>query len=184
MGFLTAAVVAVAALAVLNLVLTLGVVRRLREHSQQLGRLAVGGLSGLGGPGEELILPVGERPDEFTAHTVDGGEVSLASLRRPAMVGFFSPDCPPCTEWIPRFVAAASRSAREQALAVVVADGAEAVADVARLRDVAAVVVEPVDGPVAKAFAVRGFPALCTLAEDGTVLANEAPAVVGSPSPE
>lgn len=163
MPYVVAALLLVAAVAVTNLVLTLGVVSRLREHAEQLATVARPGPS-------ELVLGIGERPDEFSAQTVTDETVSVRSLATPALVGFFSPTCSTCAEWIPRFVSAAESlpGGATQALAVVVST-ADTTAEVAELRRVAQVVVEPVDGPVSRAFRVRGFPALCRLGTDGTV---------------
>lgn len=181
MVYLSAAVAVVGTVAALNLLLLLGVLRRLREQAERLAALAA---SGGFGPPVELMLPVGGRPAEFRAETVDGVEVSLASLAAPALLGFFSPRCEPCREWVPRFVKAAGElpHGRSQALAVVVGDGAEASDEVAQLRRVAQVVVEPPDGPVSRAFAVTGWPVLCRLDEDGTITATENQAAVAAPA--
>lgn len=181
MVYLAVAVAVVAAVAVLNLLLTLGVIRRLREHTTRLAALPPDGL----GPPSDLVLAVGERPAEFHAVTVEGDEVSLASLATPALLGFFSPDCPPCQEWIPRFVRAAGElpQGRKQALAVVVGNVTGAGDEVAQLRQVAQVVVEQLDGPVSRAFAVKGWPVLCRLGADGTITANDNDAALAAPAP-
>jgi hypothetical protein len=167
MPIMVAALLLVAAVAVTNLVLTLGVVSRLREHAAQLAAGARPGPS-------EMLLGAGERPGDFSARTVADGTVSARSLAAPALVGFFSPTCSACTEWIPRFVSAAESlpGGATQALAVVVST-ADTTTEVAELRRVAQVVVEPIDGPVARAFRVRGFPALCRLGTDGTVHSSD-----------
>lgn len=167
MSLMVAALLLVAAVAVTNLVLTLGVVSRLREHTEQLAA------AGPPGP-RELLIGAGERPGEFTAHTVAGESVSVRSLATPTLIGFFSPTCSACAEWIPRFVSAARAlpGGPAQALAVVVST-ADTAAEVAELRQAAQVVVEPLDGPIANAFRVRGFPALCRLGTDGTVISTD-----------
>lgn len=173
--------VVVGVIATLNLLLTLGVVRRLREHSERLSTLATSGVDGTPG---ELPLSPGERPSEFTAITVDGQEISLSTLTsRRTLVGFFMADCPPCKQWVPRFVEAAKTAphGRSQALAVVAGRGAEADELIAELNGVALVVAEDGQGPVAKAFAVEGFPAMCLLDEDGTVATNLMRRVVDEP---
>lgn len=183
MVYLGGAVAVVAAVTVLNLLLMLGVIRRLREHTERLAALPADL-----GPPPEPILPAGERPAEFRAETVDGAEVSLGSLATPALLGFFSPRCEPCKEWIPRFVQAAGQlpQGRAQALAVVTGDtgdGAGGGAEMAELRRVAQVVVEPANGPVSRAFAVRGWPALCRLGEDGAISTSDNEAAVAAPAP-
>jgi thiol-disulfide isomerase/thioredoxin len=181
MVYLAVSVAVVAAIAVLNLLLTLGVARRLREHAARLAELPADGL----GPPPDLVLAAGTRPAEFHAETVDGGEVSLASLATPALLGFFSPDCPPCREWIPRFVQAAGElpEGRAQALAVVIGNATGGGDEVAQLRPVAQVVVEPSDGPVSRAFELKGWPALCRLGADGTIITNDSEAALAAPAP-
>src|SRR6185369_14436984 len=68
---LLVAVVLLAALTVFNLVLVLGVVRRLRTFEHRAG-----------GPGERppaLTAPAGERVGDFTASTVDDRRLSRAA---------------------------------------------------------------------------------------------------------
>lgn len=170
MGYLAAAVVLVGVLCTLDLLLTVGVVRRLRAHTEQLSKLS----SGASGPMPDTLLPVGASPAEFAATTSDGEVVSQDSLVGGTLVGFFMPDCPPCKEQLPEFVRYAAELAqgRAQALAVVVSEEGQAAKYVERLEAVARVVVEPHDGPVADAFSVRGFPAMCLLDADGVVTAR------------
>jgi thiol-disulfide isomerase/thioredoxin len=179
--YLAVSVAVVAAISILNLLLTLGMARRLREHAARLAALPPDWL----GPPPELMLAAGARPAEFHAESVDGGQVSLASLATPALIGFFSPDCPPCREWIPRFVQAAGElpPGRAQALAVVTGSTTSGGDEVAQLRSVAQVVVEPSDGPVSRAFAVKGWPALCRLGADGTIITNDNDAALAAPAP-
>ncbi|GGS53342.1 TlpA family protein [Planobispora rosea] len=165
-------------LTVLNLILTLAVVRRLREHSDHLSRL----LSSPGGVPWASIIGSGERPRPFTATTVDGGELTESSLTDGTIVAFFSPTCSACHEWVPRF-AEAAEAVPGRAIAVVVADSPEdGAGHVTSLRAVARVVVEEQDGAVAKAFGVTGYPAMCRMASDGTVATSDNDAVVTLPS--
>lgn len=71
----------------LNLFILLGVIRRLREISSNMGAdMAESGLPSAGDP-------VGR----FTVPTVDGGMVGDEQLRRGrALVVFLTPSCPPC----------------------------------------------------------------------------------------
>ncbi|MGY0233972.1 TlpA family protein disulfide reductase [Longispora urticae] len=163
MAFLAAAVILVGVLAALNLFLTFGVIRRLREHTRTLEELAGGGHG-------DIMLAAGGAIGAFTATTTTGTTVSDTALSGPTLVGFFSPTCEPCKERLPQFVEY-TRSFDGRVLAVAVGPDAEVTDLVASLRQVADVVVETDDGPVNKAFGVSGYPALC-LVEDGVVVAS------------
>ncbi|BDM74623.1 hypothetical protein HEK616_81100 (plasmid) [Streptomyces nigrescens] len=170
MSFLIAAVVFVGALCTLDLVLTLGVIKRLREHSERLS-----GTSGPGGRFDTLDMAVGEEVGEFTTSTVDGERLSRGMLAADTLVAFFAPGCQPCREKMPAFVdhARALPGGRAQVVAVVVGDPAEAAAFVAELSPVARVVVEegPED-PLSAAFRARSFPTVLRVSPygDGRVL--------------
>src|SRR2546429_2115191 len=105
MQYLTAAVGLVGSLCLLDLVLTLGVVRRLRDHTERLTAL-----SGVSRPAasSDSLLPVGSVPDDFGVSTLDGSLVSRELLGAPALVAFFTPGCAPCRERVPEFVEYAS----------------------------------------------------------------------------
>lgn len=180
MAVVVVALVVLAALTVFNLVLILGVLRRLREYS---ARMSFDGVqAGAVGGSVDLGLDVGSRPGPFRTTTVDGREVTSEMLDGPALVGFFAEGCRPCKDWLPRFTEAAralepsvsSRGAESPRILAVVANvGAQPSALVADLRsglgDDALVVREELGGPVSQAFKVLGYPALCRLGTDGTV---------------
>jgi peroxiredoxin len=164
MPYLIAAVVVVGALCLVDLLLTLGVIRRLREHTELL--------SARSGPSmpEQATITAGDRPAAFTAEDTDGEPVDRDSPA-PRLLGFFSTSCPACTEMLPTFVEHAARfpGGRPQVLAVV----AGAPPDIHELTNdlvgVARVVVEEPQGPVATAFEVTGYPTWCLLDEHGVV---------------
>ena len=171
MLYLTVAVVFVGAIGLLNLVLTFGVIRRLREHD-----VALAARPSMAGP--DVMVPAGTAVADFQTRTVDDETVSNADLAGHTLVGFFSTTCGSCRERLPEFVthAATAPGGRDRVLAIVVSDSAEtepSVADpfLAQLRPVARVVTEQHDGPIGKAFGVRGFPALAAVV-DGTVVAS------------
>jgi hypothetical protein len=169
MPYLIAAVVLVGLLCSVDLVLTLGVIRRLRHHTDLLA-----GQSDREPPGsdEVVLLTDGERPADFTAVTTDGEAVSLQSLHGETLVGFFSPQCSACKERVPEFLehTGTPQPGSNRALAVVVGDGADA-DDLAQTLSITARVVRQQPGdPLLKAFKVQGFPALCVL-DDGTIRA-------------
>ncbi|WP_175411071.1 hypothetical protein [Streptomyces sp. TRM64462] len=165
MPVLTAVVVLIGLIGALNLVLMLGVIKRLREHAELIGRGA--------GRGAAPTLDVGEPVGAFTVTTVDGDTVDTDHLAVGALIGFFSPRCRPCREKLPDFVRHAGTvpGGRRRVLAVVVGDEEEAAADVAALEGVARVVREPEDGPLGTAFRTRAYPTVLRVAagSDGRV---------------
>lgn len=142
---------------VLNLVLTLGVIRRLREHTALLDRLQAG--PGAGMPDQ---MPAGAEVGEFAATTTDGEPLSHELLAGQTLVGFFSPTCQPCKERLPEFLEVAPDvpGGRQQVLAVAVGGEQECANLVADLAPVARVVVEPpsAEGPVSQAFKTSSYP--------------------------
>ncbi|WP_433041631.1 hypothetical protein [Dactylosporangium sp. CS-033363] len=144
MAILAAAVAVVGVLCVIDLLLTVGVIRRLREHTEQLAQALAGRPPAIAAPG--------------TTVDFDGSA---------SVVGFFSPGCGPCAELLPKFV---ERVAGESVLAVVVGDGAEVDSMVELLAPVARVVREDHGGTVAAAFGVSSFPSV--FAMDGRTIAG------------
>ncbi|KXK58312.1 hypothetical protein AWW66_30475 [Micromonospora rosaria] len=158
MPVLVAALVLVGLIATVNLVLTLGVVKRLREHGELLTTLG-------GGPASLLA---GEEVGEFATVTVDDRPLDRTSLNGETIVGFFSPTCQPCQEKLPKFIDYARTRAggARQALAVVVGDAEQGADFVSRLSPVARVVLETSDGPMSSAFRTRAFPTVLMVAPD------------------
>lgn len=170
MSIFDALTIVVGLVCAVNLLLTFGVIRRLREHTELL---AAGGADT--GTAMRVMLEEGERPTDFSATTLDGDVVTARSIG--GLIGFFSPDCPPCQERARQFAdyAADLPGGRDQALAVVVRppghDDADSVtAMAALLAGHARVVMEGPGGPVATAFEVAVFPALGLLDQHATVL--------------
>jgi thiol-disulfide isomerase/thioredoxin len=168
--FVTVLCVLVAALCLLNLLLVVGVIRRLREHTELIEDVR----SSASGPPVRIMLPAGEEVGDFSARTVDGAAVSRGSLDGDTLVGVFSPGCPACAEQLPLFTALAASfpGGRDRVLAVVVGDAEEAAAEVAALAPVARVVQEAHGGDASTAFGVNGFPALARVDPAGRVLAS------------
>jgi hypothetical protein len=169
MPYLVAAVTLVGAICLVDLLLTVGVIRRLRHHADLLSRLP-----GLGfGLPDGSPLAIGTRPTDFTATTTAGEPVTPASLGDRTVLAFFMSQCQPCSELLPEFIrfAAELPAGYPRPLAVVVGDDAQAAEYAGRLSEVARVVTEPVSGPVSTAFSVQGFPALAILDGQGVVTA-------------
>lgn len=151
MPILITAVVFVALLGVLNLMLTMAVVRQLRAHTTRLDELS------RGNPELEL-LPVGTPLPTFSGRT---------------LVAFLSTTCDACHVQVPELVRylAEHGVARDAALVVVVGDVDDPVGR--QLADsvapVATVVREPSDGPVSGTLGVRMFPTFYLLDDDSVV---------------
>jgi hypothetical protein len=163
MQYLMATVAFVGVLCLLDLVLTLGVLRRLRDHSEALDLLR-------SQPVADSRLGVGERAGSFSAVSTTGvtvtGEVPASRL-----VGFFAPGCQPCEEQLPTFMAYAVGFPGE-VLAVVASDGRKSYPIGAELAEVGAVVHEPGNGPVHQAYRVSGYPSMYLVDGDGIVQAT------------
>lgn len=168
----TAALVVIGALACLNLLLTYGVVRRLRSHEERIAELGEGGE---GMPMSDWTPRVGTTLPEFRVTALDGGEVTRDQLATgEAYVGFFSVHCPPCRERLPEFVDIVSR---RQGDALVVISGApdeRREEMVAMVGDAARVVVDDHDpGTLEQLLQVERLPCMLVLS-DGVVTANAA----------
>jgi peroxiredoxin len=182
MAVLVAAVVLVGVIGLLNLVFTLGVVRRLREHTALLET------RGTSGP-PSLILEPGKTVGDFSATTDDGEPVSRELLTEPTLVGFFSTTCSACLERLPEFADHAARhpGGPERVLGVVIdqAGGDARAAITGELAGLARVVRDGDGEQVMRAFAVQGFPAFAVVEGGGVVRASGyLPSVlaVGSPA--
>ena len=165
MVLLSAAVSVVAALCLLDLLLTLGVIRRLREQT------------GLGPAGMLPEMPViGLAPMSpvapFSAVTMTGGLVSGGSGLR--LAAFFSTSCSACQERVGPFAdyVTGHRIPPDSVLSVIVGTGSAPPPYLDRLAGAGQVCLAPDDGELVSAFEVRGFPAFCLLDADGTVLAS------------
>ncbi|MDA0632226.1 hypothetical protein ACQEUU_00555 [Nonomuraea sp. CA-218870] len=167
MSVLWAALAIVFVICLLNLVLTIAVIRRLREHTELLNR------GGGQHPGqEEITLPAGSRVGEFSAVTVDDRTLTREDLRPGMLVAFFSPRCPTCEEEKPAFIRYASGlpGGPDQVIAVLLGTPEELAGLREELGEVARIVIEPdVDGAMSTAFALRGYPAFCLMGQDGVL---------------
>ncbi|MEV0272548.1 hypothetical protein AB0H43_27545 [Hamadaea sp. NPDC050747] len=145
MQVVIAALVALGLLGVFNLLLTAGILRRLRAEAEA----KVAGHSSSG-------LRPGSAVDAFEVTTVDGEPITAETLT--GTVAFFSAGCSACHELLPDFVAYAREQGRRNVLAVVAGDDPEtvdALAEVARV-----VKADLPGGPVAKAFRNTWTPSL------------------------
>jgi hypothetical protein len=154
MGYLVAAVVLLGVLCLLNLLLTIGILRRMRAGSDWQ-------------PGPLFALGPGSAVGEFSAMTTADEPVSNDTLT--GIVGFFTAGCGDCHELLPLFVERAREMGREKVLAVV---GGEDEETVRALVPVARVVVADLGGgPVARAFQNTWTPTLYLVGDDHRVAA-------------
>ncbi|MFE3456598.1 TlpA family protein disulfide reductase [Nocardiopsis aegyptia] len=169
MTVLTVAVVLVTGLCLLNLLLTVAVIRRLKEHTALIG-------GGVGGPDAfpDSMLPAGARIGTYSAETLDGTVLTRDDLHGHTLIGVFSPGCSGCAQQLPHFVELARNTpgGRDGVLALVVGGLEEAAGEIAQLAPVARVVHEADDGPLTRALGVQAFPAIARVDADGRVLAS------------
>jgi hypothetical protein len=164
------AAVAFLALAVslLNLLLMLGVIRRLRQHTELISTLS---------PGRRphAILAEGRTAAPFEAVATTGETVSRDLLSGQTLVGAFTPQCVTCKAKLPAFVdyAKAFPGGRDQVIAVVLAEEGEVGAYREQLEPVARVVVEsPRTSVIRTAMELVSFPAFGVLDQSGTVVSS------------
>ncbi|MGW7482963.1 hypothetical protein ACWGH8_30710 [Nonomuraea muscovyensis] len=179
MSYLIAIVALVGALCLANLLLTLAVVRRLREHTKLIDALyeAVG--SGLAGAGQGVAA--GEVVGDFDATTVDGDRVSRDLLPEGTVVAFLSPDCRGCHEQLPELLSWAADQDRSRVLAVVDGRSGDPAQLVTALSPVAQVILDDASPQVAGAFKVQAFPTFFQVSAGGRLLAT-APSVSRLPA--
>ena len=190
MQTLSAAVIGLSALVLAQLLLTFGVIRRLREHHGQLASLLE--MRTTRGPVR------GDTVAEFDTVSVDGAPVSSRQVEDDTLVAFISIDCAPCEQLRPelRERAAAHPRGRDGVVVVVVpafqdtehitprSEWSTATHDViAELTEVATVVVElptgadPTDAAgtatsLSAAFGVSNYPTLCLVGRDLRIVAS------------
>lgn len=162
MPYLAAGVVFVGALCAFDLILTLAVVRRLREHAALLD----------GGRAHVPFTPPGTSLPEFSAPGLDGTAVTRAFFTEPTIVGLFSTTCPACRERLPEFTERVRGLDARRVLAVVEGERDDAEPFTAALAPVATVVVEPVKGPVNTAFGHPASPSFYVVGQDAVVTSS------------
>ena len=172
MSYVMTAFTLVTILCVLNLVLALGIIRRLRHHSELLKP------SGSGSEHASVpdipILPAGQRPAPFEVTTYDGATLTLDDLAGEALLGFFSPGCQSCRDRVPEFLARHLQRPADTGPAVAVITGHDQDSDdmAASLAEHVIVVRQAPGGPLLNAFQVAGYPMVLLLGRDGAVVAS------------
>lgn len=165
MPVLVSAVLLVGALCAVDLVLTLAVIRRLREHTTRLAEMSP--------MAPELASP-GTPLGEFTATpTVGGGDrrISHEFFTEPTVVGVFSTTCPGCHERLPEFVDYLIDESEKPALVLVTGEPEAAKEFTDALDPIATVVVEPLNGPMSKALRVSRVPVFYVVDDNAVIVA-------------
>jgi thiol-disulfide isomerase/thioredoxin len=156
------------AVCLLDLVLTLGVIRRLRLHSELISNSSSEWR-------HQAILAEGKSVGPFEAVATTGEPVSRDGLSGRTVVGAFAPHCPACERKLPAFVDFAKTfpGGRDQVIAVVVGSREEADSYREQLEPVARVVIEsPGTGEIGTALALDAFPAFGVVDQSGMVVSS------------
>ncbi|GIJ56846.1 peroxiredoxin family protein [Virgisporangium aurantiacum] len=169
MPIVVAVLVLLTLLVLLDLVLTYGVIRKLREHTERLDLVShpEPQMAGLPTPAFSATTATGET---VSAQLFDGGGLAV----------FLAPDCPGCRSQLPdvRQKLATAVAAAVPVLLVVTrlhperdlgAEAAEIDELLAALDGGVAVVREPLDGAVQSAFKVTSYPGFFRIGADGRI---------------
>jgi hypothetical protein len=166
MPYVIAALILLGVITLLNLVLTMAVIRRLRERETDIAAHSVGAID------VDAGIPVGETVPSFHTTATDGSAVTGEEAADKRMLyAFFSVDCKACWPKVPAFVTYARRLGlgADQVVSAVVGTGAAAEDSVAKLESVGRVVMEPTGGPLSSALEARGFPSFVLVGAGGAV---------------
>ncbi|WP_051451815.1 TlpA family protein disulfide reductase [Actinospica robiniae] len=158
MAYLAAAVAVVGALGLLNLLLTLAVIRKLRDHTVRLS--AAGNQEGLPAPGTVV--------SGAQVHDEEGRSIDADWMTRGAkLVVLMSATCSACMEQLPRAAAyvAGFAGAADSVLAVVVGEGGHRDEIVGRLHGLTTLVHGPDAQLMADALGNEGYPTYYVLDE-------------------
>ncbi|RBQ17729.1 hypothetical protein DP939_22930 [Spongiactinospora rosea] len=157
---LSSIVAAIALVTLLNVILTIGVVRRLRDQHTVLESLRHQQ------PGPTVGAVVGD----FAGAATTGHSITPKSLAgRETLVAFFSNECEPCRTKLPRFVnyVIQQQLAKHDVLAVVVGQERDSSEFVSQLAPVCTVATEEFKGEIAAAFQVSSYPTTVRLRSEG-----------------
>ncbi|WP_214104518.1 TlpA family protein disulfide reductase [Acrocarpospora catenulata] len=146
-------------LTLLNLVLILGIARKVGRGAG-VAPIQAGDLQLSSSPG----TPVGE----FMATSTQGVTVDRDTLEFGTVFAFLSPGCAPCKEAMPAFISYATMN---KGTVVSVLSGVYDGDVMATLEALGPVLIEEPNGPVARAFGVAGVPVFVTVGF-GNVLAT------------
>ncbi len=146
---------AVSLVLVIDLALSIAIIRRLREVAQSLGTRGSVSTAAV-----ERGLAPGEPLPAFAAVTTDGEDILSAHLiRKGALIAFFAAECDACRQHMSELRRVLDQSGRQPNTLVVVDGDAHAGFDlISRAEQFGQVVSEPNDGPLSRLFRVGVFP--------------------------
>jgi cytochrome oxidase Cu insertion factor (SCO1/SenC/PrrC family) len=160
MPFVIAGLVLVGAIAVLNLLLTMAVIRRLRKNEAAMPPMMESG------PAKGSATP------EFSIESITGETVTQESLAgSPAVVAFFSTTCSACKPALPKLVEHIEGNGLKpgQVVAVINGEGDDHADFAEILEGKATVVKESEMGTVSAAFSISAFPTFVHIGSNGKV---------------
>jgi hypothetical protein len=169
---LTAAVVLVGTLCILDMLMTFGVVRRLREYGARLDELAPPRDAAAGRAIAGELPPPDHTVGDFVATTTDGRSISPGVLPAGYVAVFLAADCVSCRQRVPRIRKWAATQDRDRVLVLIDGQASDPADLVSVLEPVANVVVEAIGTPTTEAFAVTTFPSFCVVGDGKVVLAS------------
>jgi thiol-disulfide isomerase/thioredoxin len=160
--YLVVAVATVGALSLADLFLIVMVARRVTPQSTPSAGSSL----------PAVALPVGTAIPPFSGLTLTGESLSSDVLREGrSLIGFFSGNCKTCRNHIPAFLdyARAARADGTRVITVVEGEGGAASELADSFTDVGGVILEPEDGPVARAFSVWLYPTYLVVDKPGVI---------------
>lgn len=166
MVFVVVALCLLTTLVVIDLLMSFGIIRRLRAHSEMIYDRD-GAAS----------LPAGTPVPDFVSLNAKGESMSAAWLRgATSAVAFVTQDCPSCHAQLPALLdMLKQRGADGDRSLVIVVDvpGGQDITELAAMFDgLATVVIEPLGGILQTAFRINGLPAFVAVDPEAIVMSS------------
>jgi cytochrome oxidase Cu insertion factor (SCO1/SenC/PrrC family) len=158
-----------AAVGLMNLLLIVALVRRIRSQDDQLAARSR--------PRPLPAMTVGRMAPDFTVTTVSGKTRSLSDLQGDrGVIAFLTPDSETCRARVPDLIeyARAHPTGRTHVVTVICGTGKQAARLAGELQEYMSVVVEPRAGPMQQAYSVSGHPLFYVIRADGQIAARGA----------
>lgn len=153
-----------AAVGLVNLLLIVVLIRRVRDQDEQIARRSR--------PRPVPALTVGGKAPDFTVTTVTGERRSLSDMQADrGVVAFLTPDGEACRTRMPELIeyARAHPTSRTHVVTVICGTGKDAVRLAGELQDFMSVVIEPPGGPMQRAYSVTEHPLFYVIRADARI---------------